>query len=73
MISRCYQTQGRGGVPFYAQPGALTSLPKDGMARFLPKLSGSDFPVIPLGVLLMVDLQILITTKVFIILRFSCH
>jgi hypothetical protein len=40
---------------------------------FLPKLSNGDFPVIPLGVLLMVDLQTLITTKVFIILRISYH
>jgi hypothetical protein len=40
---------------------------------FLPKLSDGDFPVIPLGVLLMVDLQTLITTKVFNILRFSYH
>jgi hypothetical protein len=41
--------------------------------EFLPKISDGDFPVLPLGVLLMVDLQTLITTKVFIILRFSCH
>jgi hypothetical protein len=40
---------------------------------FLPKLSDGDFPVIPLDVLLKVDLQTLITTKVFIILRFSYH
>jgi len=40
---------------------------------FLPNLSDGDVPVIPLGILLMVDLQTLITTKVFIILRFSYH
>ena len=44
-----------------------------GWRVFLPKLSNGDFPVIPLGVLLMVDLQTLITTKVFNILRFSYH
>jgi hypothetical protein len=40
---------------------------------FLPKLSDGDVSFIPLGVLLVVDLQTLITTKVFNNLRFSYH
>jgi hypothetical protein len=40
---------------------------------FLPNLSDGDVPVIPFGILLMVDLQTIIKSKVFIISRFSNH
>lgn len=43
------------------------------VARVFAIASNGDVPFIPLGVLLMVDLQTLITTKVYIISRSSNH